>query len=270
MGGKMAMVMQMMEMMGASSGWNAGKGSQKGRGGSQKGRGGSQKRTSGDDNGNSSPKCQLFQALQKKKGKGVSLEKDDIVFEVNEVEPEEAGKGKWQAGVTIEGETYVGALALTKKDAEHAAALEALKQLFPGKKVQQAVTHTQGTKRKANQINPVINADSSPKSMLLNGVMALLEPGANVKDEVTFDTEKTDGKYVTTVTIKLKDQSFTGKPSVNAKDAEHNACKVAYAEFKDEFETAMESRKAAKIAKKQEQREAFRAKIAAEKAAKEA
>lgn len=178
-----------------------------------------------------------------------ALTKDDISFEILEVENSKPGANLYVATLTCNNlaQTYQGGQpSKSKKEAEHEAAKAAIKAEFPAEfkrlnAVAQGVmpAPVKGQKRKAEVISNAAPQDSS-KSRLTHAVTLMV--GSMQKGDIAYECVEEGGQFTATVVLQAHDPStgYQGLPAGSKKDAESAAAEAALNALADQIAQAEE------------------------------
>lgn len=187
-----------------------------------------------------------FQRATKSSG-----DKDDLSYEVTEVEGGKSNKCKYQAVLTVDGKVYTGATSAGKKGAEHEAAKVAMQDMFPDtywaatSQLEPSGKGGRGKKRVLEKVQ-----DPNPKGRL-NAVLPFLLDRGGEKGDIVYTVEELEDegsgrgakKYVGSVSLPAVEKTFTGEPQKTKKDAENAAATAALEELQDEIEPAERAHK---------------------------
>lgn len=198
------------------------------------------------------------------------LSKDDISFEIHDVEGSKPGAIQYVATLTCNNlaQTYQGDKpANSKKEAEHLAAKAAIEAEFPheferlnGLASGVMPAAGKGQKRKAEVISNAAPQES--KSRLTQAVQLMV--GTMNKGDIVYETVQEGSQFTATVVLQAHDPStgYQGLPADSKKAAENAAAEAALSALADQIAQAEEIHAAKKKKKSQENLAAFKAKKA--------
>jgi len=178
--------------------------------------------------------------------------KETITYETCEVEGTQPPQ--YQSHVTLDGATYAGQVAPSKKKAEQEAAKIAVQEIYPDfvMKGERVVA----LKRKAEEMEQEMN----PKQKF-NQALQLILGKQVTKEDTQYEHEgDRESGHKATLTITARGVSFTGEFAANKNDAEHSAAQVALDALAEEIaekeaihQAAKKAKNAPKLAKLKEQ-----------------